>query len=195
MVAARRPGGSPAAARLSETLVPGKAQRGAGVVRRDGPASETLFRALHSCNRGKVPIAPRFQTLSPGATTPAAVFPLSFQRLGRPVKRCCSTAGLLLPSQMCSGAVTRVAPRDKTRTPFTVAAPFPFAAVPARVLPCKVTFKPQSQRSADVSPGVFAPPPAARAETGGASPRDAPTQFPFANPPQRTSSGHLRPCS
>lgn len=88
-----------------------------------GRSSRASFLALLSCMELKVPIKTFFQTFIPSEEPSTGRFPLFFQRLGRDVKRCCSITGLLLPSQMCSGRLSR--------NPFTVAAPFPFAAEPA----------------------------------------------------------------
>lgn len=165
----------------------GKAQRGAGVGHRPrglwpGPASKPFFRALHSCTGVKVSIRSHFHTSPPVRRPPATRFTLIFQRLGPPVKRCCSNSGLLLPSQSVRGGC-RWAPRERTRRPSRWPRHSPCGR-PARV-PLQghqhKTPEPAERRCPlpDFSSRLRP-----RELTAGRNPR-RPRRFPFASPPQR----------
>ena len=134
---------------------------------RDRPSRASLT-ALLSCTGLKVPIPTHFQTfLTPKALRPTR-FSLIFQRLGRFVKRCCSSRGIAVTISECSGRPSRTPSRRPRHSP---SRPNRRASLQGQ------SFKPKSQRSADVPPDSFVSPPARKAERP-EEPRDAPALTP-----------------
>lgn len=86
-----------------------------------GEAADTAleprnFKALRSCTGVKLRIGTVFQSFAPPKPARAAHFTLIFQGLEARVKRCCSNAGLLLPSE-CVGGHRMLAVGSPSRWP------------------------------------------------------------------------------